>query len=75
MAKHVFTLTPGTLTLAELRQISRNSVELKLADSAIAEINQSAEIVQQVLREGRTVYGINTGFGSLCDVKINTEDL
>ena len=75
MAKHVFTLTPGTLTLAELRQISRNSVELKLADSAIAEINQSAEIVQQVLREGRTVYGINTGFGLLANTKIAPDDL
>ena len=75
MAKHVFTLTPGTLTLAELRQISRNAVELKLADSAIAEINQSAEIVQQVLREGRTVYGINTGFGLLANTKIAPDDL
>lgn len=75
MTKYKFTLTPGTLTLAELRQISRYSVELTLAESAFADINNSAEIVQQVLRDGRTVYGINTGFGLLANTKIAPDDL
>ncbi|MBB1268451.1 histidine ammonia-lyase [Shewanella sp. SR44-3] len=70
-----FELVPGTLSLAQLRQISRSKVNLHLADSAIAEINQSAAIVQQVLSEGRTVYGINTGFGLLANTKIAPEDL
>ncbi|UJF23436.1 histidine ammonia-lyase [Shewanella sp. OMA3-2] len=68
-------INTGTLTLAELRQISRNSVELTLAESAFADINNSAEIVQQVLRDGRTVYGINTGFGLLANTKIAPSDL
>ncbi|MGI2175580.1 histidine ammonia-lyase [Shewanella ulleungensis] len=75
MSTYSFELVPGTLTLAQARAISRNSVKLTLAKVAIKDINQSAEIVQQVLREGRTVYGINTGFGLLANTKIAAQDL
>lgn len=68
-------LNPGTLTLSQLRRIGRGSVHLTLAEEAIPEINTSAAIVQQVLDEGRTVYGINTGFGLLANTKIAPEDL
>ncbi|MGL4474831.1 MAG: histidine ammonia-lyase [Shewanella sp.] len=70
-----FILTPGSLTLSQLRAISRNKVTLSLAPSAISAINGSAAIVQQVLDEGRTVYGINTGFGLLANTKIAPQDL
>ncbi|MCL1142729.1 histidine ammonia-lyase [Shewanella gaetbuli] len=75
MTEQLLTLTPGTLTLKQLRQISREGIQLKLADSALADINHSAELVQQVLQDGRTVYGINTGFGLLANTKIAPDDL
>ncbi|GGQ05509.1 histidine ammonia-lyase [Shewanella litoralis] len=75
MSTYSIELNPGTLTLAQTRDISRNSVKITLAKDAIKDINQSAEIVQQVLREGRTVYGINTGFGLLANTKIAPQDL
>jgi Histidine ammonia-lyase len=68
-------LTPGSLSLAQLREISRHKLTLELAPEAINDINTSAQIVQKVLDEGRTVYGINTGFGLLANTKIAPEDL
>lgn len=68
-------LTPGSLTLKQIRDISRGKVSLELAQSAIGDINTSAGLVQQVLDEGRTVYGINTGFGLLANTKIAADDL
>ncbi|MGL4712881.1 MAG: histidine ammonia-lyase [Shewanella sp.] len=68
-------LTPGSLSLAQLRDISRHKLTLELAPEAITDINTSAKIVQKVLDEGRTVYGINTGFGLLANTKIAPEDL
>jgi histidine ammonia-lyase len=70
-----FELVPGTLSLSQLRHISRNRINLSLASSAIDAIDRSAAIVQKVLNEGRTVYGINTGFGLLANTKIAPEDL
>ena len=68
-------LKPGSLTLAQLRDISRSPVHMELDASAHAEIDKSAAMVQQVLDEGRTVYGINTGFGLLANTKIAPDDL
>lgn len=68
-------LTPGSLSLAQLREISRHKLSLALAPEAINDINTSAQMVQKVLDEGRTVYGINTGFGLLANTKIVPEDL
>lgn len=70
-----FTLTPGQLTLANLREMARNPVQLTLADSAGAGIEASTEIVNDIIREDRTVYGINTGFGLLANTRIVAEDL
>ncbi|MCF1428932.1 MAG: histidine ammonia-lyase [Shewanella sp.] len=66
---------PGKLTLSQLRHISRHAVKVSLADEALEGIHKSAATVQQVLDEGRTVYGINTGFGLLANTKIAPQDL
>ncbi|WP_028117800.1 histidine ammonia-lyase [Ferrimonas senticii] len=68
-------LIPGTLTLSQLRQISRAPVSLTLDDSAIAAIEASCATVAKVLEEDRTVYGINTGFGLLANTRIAADEL
>ncbi|MCL1124047.1 histidine ammonia-lyase [Shewanella surugensis] len=69
------TLEPGTLTLNQLREMSRIGMTISLSVGALDNINASAGLVQKVLDEGRTVYGINTGFGLLANTKIAVEDL
>lgn len=69
------TLTPGSLGLKHLRQISRSPVNLSLDANAIPAIEESTRVVEQVIAEERTVYGINTGFGLLANTKIAPEDL
>src|SRR5690606_1515301 len=39
-----------------------------------SQILQSQNNVRQIVESNRTVYGINTGFGPLCDVKISEEE-
>jgi len=68
-------LTPGKLTLNQLRNISRCDVMLSLDSSAISDINASAAVVQQIIQDDRVVYGINTGFGLLANTRIAKENL
>jgi histidine ammonia-lyase len=70
-----FTISPGEITLSELRQISRNPVKLSLASSAIEGIQASTQVVNDVIAQDRIVYGINTGFGLLANTRIAEEDL
>jgi len=69
-------IVPGQLSLAQLRDVNRyDGIHYSLDESAFQEINKSAEAVQQVIREDRVVYGINTGFGLLASTRIKTEEL
>ncbi|MFT5757993.1 MAG: histidine ammonia-lyase [Alteromonadaceae bacterium] len=69
-------IIPGQLTLAQLRNVVKyDGIEYSLDESAFDAIHQSAEAVQQVIREDRVVYGINTGFGLLASTRIKTEEL
>src|SRR5450830_432713 len=69
------TLIPGQLTLAQLRAIYQQPVTLSLDDSATAQIEASVACVNQIIAEGRTAYGINTGFGLLASTRIANADL
>ncbi|GLR10484.1 histidine ammonia-lyase [Mixta theicola] len=69
------TLNPGTLTLAQLREIYSHPIHIELDERAIPAINDSVSSVNAILAEGRTAYGINTGFGLLAQTRIPAEDL
>ncbi|MEH6473414.1 MAG: histidine ammonia-lyase [Halopseudomonas sp.] len=68
-------INPGLLTLAQLRQINNQAVELSLNASCHPSIHASSDAVSRVIEENRTVYGINTGFGLLANTRIAAEDL
>lgn len=59
---NALTLTPGSLTLKQLRHVWRQPVTLSLDESAHRAINDSVACVEAIVAEGRTAYGINTGF-------------
>lgn len=68
-------LSPGALTLEQLRRIWQDQVVLGLPSSAIQAMDASSAIVQKIIREGNPAYGINTGFGKLAQKRIPDEDL
>jgi histidine ammonia-lyase len=69
-------IIPGQLTLAQLRVITKyDGIKYSLDKSAFDGINESADAVQQVIKENRVVYGINTGFGLLASTRIKNEEL
>ena len=70
----MITLRPGTVTLAELRAIW-DGAPVALADEAWAAIDASAASIGRILASGRTVYGVNTGFGLLAQTRIPSERL
>ena len=70
-------LTLGTtpLTLARLRAVLDGPCTVDLTPAAWADVDKGAAIVAAIVAEGRTVYGINTGFGLLANTSIAPEDL
>ncbi|CAN7163965.1 histidine ammonia-lyase [Brevundimonas sp. LjRoot202] len=71
------TLTIGQspLTLARLRGVLDGPVTVSLTEAAWANVDKGAAVVAAIVAEGRTVYGVNTGFGLLANTSIATADL
>ena len=68
-------LQPGELTLAQLRAVHQQPVKITLDERAFPAIDRSVACVENIIAEGRTAYGINTGFGLLAQTRIAREDL
>ena len=70
----MITLNPGSVTLAELRAIWAGA-PVALAPDSWAAIESAAACVGRIVESGRTVYGINTGFGLLAQTRIPDDRL
>src|ERR1044072_2192107 len=63
------------LTLQQIVDVAEGREQVVLADDARVRVEQARQVVQDIVAQGRTVYGINTGFGKLSDVNIDRADL
>lgn len=70
-----FILMPGQLTYADILLLLDSSTTLTLDNSCFESIQNSENTIKKIIEENKIVYGINTGFGSLANKKINAEDL
>ena len=68
-------LIKDALTIEELVRVARLGEEVKLSEEARKRIRKSREEVETILKSGKIVYGINTGFGEFANKIINKEDL
>lgn len=69
------TLNPGRFTLAELRSIYSYQPQLTLNDDCLPLIEESHRIIDEIIENNRTVYGVNTGFGLLARTSIPESEL
>jgi histidine ammonia-lyase len=58
-----------------LRRAWQGPVTVSLGDNAKLRIAESNELINEVVAGGEQVYGVNTGFGQLAHVRIDTDQL
>lgn len=63
------------LSLTQVASVAQGAEQVRLSQAARARIEQSRRVVEKIIDEGRTVYGVNTGFGKLSDVHIASSEL
>lgn len=69
-------LSGGSLTLEDVEAVATGDVrDVVLSDASHAAVQASRAVVDAAIDEGRTVYGVNTGFGALSDVIIPPGDI
>ena len=64
----------NTLTYDIAMAIAKGEIKGTLHGDAIKKIKQSQQLTEQLAKGDNAVYGVNTGFGPLCDTKIDAKD-
>ena len=69
-------ISSEVLTISKLQEIIVENKKIQLSEEASANIEKCREYLdKKMASQEMPIYGINTGFGSLCDVKISNENL
>ena len=63
------------LTLSEIDDVAAARRAVEIAPGALTRVAESRGLVENILAAGETVYGVNTGFGKLADVRIPADRL
>lgn len=65
-----------TLTLAKVKEIIDNHATLELSEESVKAVQKCRDYLDSKMEDiGRPVYGVTTGFGSLCNITIPEADL
>src|SRR5262245_39457167 len=65
------TLVPAQLTLPDLRRLRSEPAALTVDPAAKPAVDAAAQAVARIIASGKTVYGVNTGFGLLARTRID----
>jgi histidine ammonia-lyase len=64
-----------TLGLEDVHDVAFQGRRVALHANAIGKMERSREVIETIVSEQRTVYGVSTGFGKLSEVHIGREQL
>ena len=70
-----FVLDGKRVTLDELDRALGRRVSVEISDPVWERIEASHRAVARIARESKPAYGINTGFGHLCETRISPDDV
>src|SRR5262249_16918396 len=63
------------LTLQQIVDVALGREQAVFAEEARVRVERARKVVQGIVTQRRTVYGVNTGFGKLADVSSGKDDL
>ncbi len=64
-----------TLTIEDVEAVALGQATVALEDQARERMVRSRTVVEEILASGEVMYGINTGFGKLAEVRIDDDRL
>ena len=69
-------ISPELLSIEKVQEIILQHISLALSNEARVNIQKCRDYLDKKMASHlKPIYGINTGFGSLCNVKISNENL
>lgn len=72
---NIIFLDGDSLTQKDVEEVAINCVAVNISPKAIDKIKKSRQFIEDILKSGDVVYGVNTGFGALSCVNIPENQL
>ncbi len=70
----VLTLDGNGLTIEKMKTFLRDDHStVEISDEAYQNVRASRKTVERIIEEEKTIYGITTGFGLFCDVRVSKD--
>ncbi len=63
------------LTVEEVYRVARDEESVDIDETCLEGLKKSREVVEESIDSGRVVYGVNTGFGDLANVRISEDKI
>ena len=68
-------LTGRRLSLEEIASVAKGGTGLSVSIEALDRIRSTRAVVEKLLSQSLVVYGVNTGFGKLADIRVPDSEL
>ena len=75
LAKRTVTLDGETLNTFDVADVANGHAIVTISDNAMMRVHMARNVVDRIVEGDETVYGINTGFGSLVHTRIGSDDV
>ena len=74
--ENIHYISADFLSLEQIENIVSNKTKIALSENSIVQINKCRNYLDQKLNQSKSLfYGINTGFGSLCNIQISDTEI
>ncbi|MBB6282312.1 HAL/PAL/TAL family ammonia-lyase [Geobacillus subterraneus] len=68
------TLGDHPMTIEEFIAVVRYGAQVEFSNKYCKQVQESRSLLERWIKQGRTMYGVNTGFGALCTQLITEEE-
>ena len=75
MRSRTVTLDGTTLNILDVFDVSYNHALVEISDDAMQRVQIARDVVDRIVEGDETVYGINTGFGSLVHTQVSHDEV
>lgn len=71
-----YTISPAHISIDDIKSIIREHRTLRLSDESIARIQKCRDYLDNKMKtQKEPIYGVTTGFGSLCNISVDADRL
>jgi histidine ammonia-lyase len=72
----VFKLTRDSINLSNIFKILKDDMKIELGEDLISSVLKCRQYLEAAIEKSeKPIYGVNTGFGSLCDTSISNKEI